>query len=449
MKNVFLSALTLSLSLAACTNPNMNGFDATTSPNGIVEGEITPPENPISRTTVFLYADDGPSKMQCSGSVLSPTVILTAAHCVTKIDQAAQTISTHDPSNLSVLDPQKIELLGMGAALAFGTKILVHPLYIQSKVGPTFSNFNSGYDLALILLSQPLPSSFKPVIISDKLDELTKNQVFAAGFGLYSNDTSAPNMYALRHGPVTVDLSDHKVEVPVKMSDSDVMLNVLTSNTTSSPIISYKKTGKDAGVCHGDSGGPLYYEKDGEIYLAGVNVAITGDKEGRNCTVEGIPREVSVSMAGPQLSFVLNSFKELTSTSLPLVRDIPEKDPNQFEFYLKSPVLSSKNGIANLEGYAAVIDRRDNTLIFLDLLTASTICEKESIPEIPSLLVSFDLNLVNYFDGKTVLPIMMSHHGVIEGFIEGRAKLEGEKLKLVVFTVEGYLSAELPVKSCH
>lgn len=449
MKNVLTSLLALSFTLSACTSPVQDSLNGTASDVGIYDGEITPAENPITRTTVFLYADDGLAKNQCTGSVLSSTVILTAAHCVTDDDEATQTVLPYRPDQISVLDPQRVLFEGANAVITKASKVLVHPFYARHKMGLTRSNFHVGYDLALIQLSQPLPATFKPVILSDKLDELTKNQVFAAGFGLYDIVDVNPMIYALRHGPVTVDLSEHQIHVPPPGSESP--RPYFTTNTTSSAIIAYKKTSTDASICHGDSGGPLYYVKDGEIYLAGVNVAIIDYKDKSNCALERDIHEASVSMSGPQLTFVLNSFKELTGKSLPLVRDVPEMDPNTFEFYLHTPVLSSKNNIANLEGYAAAIDTRDNTLIILDQLTAATICEKmnETITEMPGLYILFDQVSLSNYDGKTVLPIMMSHHGVIDGVVEGRAKLEGEKLKLVVLTAEGYLSAELPVKTCH
>lgn len=451
MKNVFLTALTLSLSLSACTNPNQDAVEAPANGKGIYQGEITPADNLISHTTVLIYIETAPSASKCTGSVLSPTVILTAAHCVVNTNSETQKVEVLEPSQLVILDPARVETEGMDSAIARGTKVIAHPIYISQSAGEKKTTYSNGYDLALIQLSNPLPDSFKPVVLSDRLEDLSSNQIYIAGFGRITLDPNEPTNFVLHHGPVNVDLSSKYVKVEVNEQADPV--NYIATNTISTPNISFVKTTPDASICHGDSGGPIYFIKDGEVHLAGVNVSMWGFKTDfdPNCATEGNGYELSVSMAGPSLRFVLDSYKELTGTALSLARDVPEMDPNTFEFHMQAPVLSSKNNIANLEGYTAAIDSRDNTFILIDQITASVICEKReaAITEAPGLYVLFSKASVNDLDGKTVLPVMLSRKGVIDGFVEGRAKLEGEKLKLVVLTVDGYLSAELPVITCN
>lgn len=453
MKNVFLSVLTLSLSLAACTNPTTDSVEAAGSANGIYDGEITTAENPISHTTVLIYGSKEDSDFTCTGSVLSPTVILTAAHCVIEIDKVSRTAKTLAPKKLRILDPDKAKTTAIDTAIiAEGAKVIAHPLYIAQKYGLKKAFYTVGYDLALIQLSTPLPETYKSVIISDELDALSSNQVYIAGFGSYMLDPKVPIDYNLHHGAIKVNLADKQVFNTLNGSDVPVSKPQFSTNTTSSPNLSFVKNSPDATFCEGDSGGPLYYIKGGEIYLAGVNVAMVGNKDPENlsCTTEGNGYNLTVSMAGPSLGFILDTYKELTGFALPLVRDNPVMDPNTFDFYLNAPVLSSKNIDVNLEGYTVVKDNRDNTVIILDLETAAKICENpDSIQRLPGLYVYVSPTLESYLDGKTILPIMVSHNGVIERIVEGRMKLNGDKVKMVVHTSEGYISAELPAKTCN
>lgn len=450
MKHVFLTALTFCFALSACTNPSPeSAIEGTTAGKGIYDGEITTAENPIRHTTVLIYGHNSESAFTCTGSILNPSVILTAAHCVTEFDQASQSTKALAPGNLRIVDPTKMENMTEGYVLAEGTKVIAHPLFLAQKSGIKKAFYTVGYDLALIQLSKPLPETFKSVSLSDNLEALTSNQVYAAGFGSYSLDANLPIDFQLRYGPVTVNLSEKQVFS--MLNGSDVSIPHFATNTTYSPTISFVKNSHDATFCHGDSGGPLYYVKGDVIYLAGVNVAMLGSKNGEdtNCTLEGNGYSLTVSIAGPPMSFILDSYKELTGTSLPLIRDNPSTDPNTFDFYLSAPVLNSKNSTVNLDGFAVVKDNRDNTVIILDLKTASTICENSNaIDHIPNLYIYVSPTQENYLDGKTILPVLISNNGVAEGLVETRMKLNGNKVKVVALTTEGYLSTEMPYKVC-
>lgn len=453
MKNALATALTFSFLFAACTNPNMDSVEATALHKGIYEGQLTTSDNPISHTTVLILMTDGNSAYTCTGSVLSPTIILTAAHCVTTIDSKTQKINTSEPYQISILDPAKVPAFSEGYHLTGGSRVLVHPAYLAQKVGANQTHYTVGYDLALIQLYGPLPDTYKPVVLSDDLNELAKNQIHIAGFGNSSLDMNADSDYKLRNGNVAIDLSERFIKSVAsdEAARAEQIIPTLATNTTSAPNISFKKEASDSSICHGDSGGPLYFEKDGDIHLIGVNVAMfntTGTPA--NCTTEVNGHELSVSLAGPQLRFILDSYKELTGTSLPLQRDVPEKDPNTFEFYLNSPVLSSKNSIVNLEGYSVAKDNRDNTLVILDNQKAATICEHpESINQLPGLVIYLSPASANVLDGKTIIPLLSTKDGIYQNLMEGRMKLEGDKVKTVVLTSDGYLSAEIPLITCN
>jgi len=453
MKSVLHSVLVLSLTLAACTNPYMSEAERSALRQGIYDGEITPSENPISHTTVLIYGDKGDTAFTCTGSVLTSTIILTAAHCVINIDETKKTVSVLKPEQLQIFDPTKLPAASPGYVLSIGAKVIAHPKYLAQKAAATKSHYTVGYDVALIQLETPLPKTYKPVILSDNLDELTKNQMYIAGFGDYSLDSSKEIDFKLRNGKVNIDLNNKFVEKDLEGDGipKDLKIPYMITNMPEAANISFVKNSSGSSVCHGDSGGPLYFEKDGEIYLAGINAAIyTTQGEPQNCATEGTGYVLSVSLAGPQLRFILDSYKEMTGTSLPLQRDVAEKDPNTFEFYLNSSTLITKNSTFDIANLSVVRDGRDNTIVILDNAQMTDIC---SHPENLKLLSGLNIPMSSQapesvLDGKTIIPFLASVDGAYKTLFEGRMKREGDKVKTVVLTAEGYLSAEMPMVTC-
>jgi len=441
MKATLITALALSLSLVACSNSmrSSESVEGTISGKGVYQGTITPLDNPISRTTVLIYVDLGNSASKCTGSVLSPKVILTAAHCVSHVNEVTLKTRQLNPNQLYILDPETTSLLGLDAVIATGKKVIAHPKYLAQSYGDKSSHFSAGYDIALIELATPLPESYKPVNLSDNLNEITRNQMYIAGFGDFSLDKNTPDDFLLRHGPVTVDLAKNQVKVANSAPDS--LITQFYTNSPIAPNLSFTKASNESSVCHGDSGGPIYYVKNGKIFLAGVNVAMSfinsTNSPSANCLSENEGSEISVSMAGPTLGFVLETYKQLTGGSLPLNRDTAEKDPRTFEYYLNNPVMNSKNSVINLEGYSFKRNADNKNVLLITSQPA----------QLPDMFIAFEPAISeSSLDGRTILNVVLiSKDGQMMSYIEGRAKLNGDKVKLVILTGEGYLSAELPM----
>ncbi|MGK2285356.1 trypsin-like serine protease [Pedomonas sp. V897] len=89
----------------------------------------------------------------CSGTVVSPTQIITAAHCV----------DTHDPRSgeYGTTDPTRVYLGGFGGSPITAASYEIHPLYFDPVVGsPAQGAFATG-DIAIITLSEPVPAGTK------------------------------------------------------------------------------------------------------------------------------------------------------------------------------------------------------------------------------------------------------------------------------------------------
>jgi hypothetical protein len=100
-------------------------------------------DGPLARSTVMVLSSRGGV---CSGIVLAPEVVLTAAHCVTGASE--HRVHFKAPSG----DPVLIE----------PTARLAHPGYDAGAV----AGRRRSIDLALLQLPEPLPSRFSPATLS-------------------------------------------------------------------------------------------------------------------------------------------------------------------------------------------------------------------------------------------------------------------------------------------
>jgi secreted trypsin-like serine protease len=168
----------------------------------------------------------------CSGAVIAPDLVLTAAHCV--IDPAAYRVVAVDRAF-------KRQRMGIAA-------VVMHPTF----VGGTTPRTQPGIDLAILRLERPLGPDFLPLDPNltgavDVGDEAT-----IAGFGVL-NERRRQSAHTLRH----VNL--------VSLGPLETANRVL--------ILADRKrlaeTG-GAGACRGDSGGPVIAASADGYLLYGI-----------------------------------------------------------------------------------------------------------------------------------------------------------------------------------
>jgi len=187
-------------------------FITANSAKAVINGK---PDNEHLRFTLMVLDDHG---HVCSGVVIARRAILTAAHCVT--GAGAWRVHWRGPDNaIMLIEPKSIR---------------IHPDYNANAV----RNRGRSIDLAVITLSEPLPSSFEPINLSDTVNIQAGDIITVAGFGL-TDDKNRKSLGKLNR----VDLS---VIEPNGHSTILVWLADPASN--------------GMGGCHGDSGGPMLYE---------------------------------------------------------------------------------------------------------------------------------------------------------------------------------------------
>jgi hypothetical protein len=199
------------------------GYTAVQTGRGIVNGQL---EHGFP-STVALGTEMGGPQAMCSGNLLTPRVIVSAAHC-------------GDGIPLSVIQAAGVAFFGSDvsaadAAIGFDN-VVIHPDYVplDSAAGEL-----GEYDLSVWVLKEDAPAGIEPTWfrrdpITD--DELA-GEVKSVGFGIT--------------GPTASD-SGIKRSATLILADYDD--NFLYSKNSFNP--------NNANICSGDSGGPQFVFQD-------------------------------------------------------------------------------------------------------------------------------------------------------------------------------------------
>ncbi|MBX7096488.1 MAG: trypsin-like serine protease [Myxococcaceae bacterium] len=182
---------------------------------------INPTATPADFDVVVLHVRGVPA---CSGAVVAPTVVVTAAHCVAQVSKDAVTASVGTPSS-DVRVPSSVEL------------------------DPSYDSTRHLHDLAVLRFDQPLAS--KPLALATRPAEVG-TLVSLAGIG--ATDASA---------------------APVEGFEPKV--NEGTARVAQVEASWLRLDGAPSFSCHGDSGGPVTVQ-DGSGYRL-VGVVTAGDEK--------------------------------------------------------------------------------------------------------------------------------------------------------------------------
>lgn len=195
----------------------------------ITGGRVVRDPNGLRRSVVQIESSRGEL---CSGAVIAPDLVLTAAHCV--LQRAAYRIIVVD---------RRFRRFAVRAVAA-----AMHPDFVPGTTPRT----QPGVDLAIIKLSEPLGPEFQPLDPGDATEVEPGQYVDLAGFGLTS-ERRRGSARVLREARL-VSLGTLQVANRVLvMADEDHLAETAGS-----------------GACRGDSGGPILGEDHGNYRLLGI-----------------------------------------------------------------------------------------------------------------------------------------------------------------------------------
>lgn len=182
-------------------------------PAGAVVGPARDAPATVADSAVMVLQRQGPAAGFCTGIVIGPRAVLTAAHCVPP--GADLRIYLKDAAGAAVLLPV--------------AEVVRHPGYRADAI----TKRERSIDLAVLVLPDPLPSAFRAATLAGETGTAVGARFSVAGFGL------------AREGDPKTSGRLRQADLAARAPLSDVLLWAVD------PLHA------GAGACTGDSGGPV------------------------------------------------------------------------------------------------------------------------------------------------------------------------------------------------
>jgi trypsin len=253
---------------------------ATALPAGAITGGEPDGNRHPNVGLILFYQPDG--RFRCSATLVSPTVLITAAHCTT--GTLGKTLVTFDsviaqqpPSPFpAAADPAagytsaEITAAGYLAGTAY-----THPQYSN------FTDLDNWNDVGVIVLDRPVtgiaPAALAPQDYLDAYAQPRLNKTLFTSVG-YGTEVRKPDSGPQKPQPMSYPLIRRYVDMPGQKLTPQILQ---TNGNEKDPF----GTG---GTCFGDSGGP--------VFLNGEVVAVTSYGYTQNCRYLGGYQRVEIEV---------------------------------------------------------------------------------------------------------------------------------------------------------
>lgn len=216
-------------------------------------------EHPFVGLAVF-YDEEGEFSHRCSGSLLSPTVFLTAGHCTDGATTARVYFqqdagANYDPA--TQLDP----VSGYPETCANDTlgTLCATSDELYNMGFDDFAGFPNIKDVGLVVLDQEI-----------ELDEYGELPEIGALSGLASKVGRQDRTVTVSgYGVTYTDASGrHTLSFRERLMGTSKVTNLVGGNTGGFNLQTSGNGGGRSGTCGGDSGGPVFYPADTNVIVA-------------------------------------------------------------------------------------------------------------------------------------------------------------------------------------
>ncbi len=218
-------------------------------------------EHPFVGLAVFYTIEDGEEVFshRCSGSLLSPTVFLTAGHCTDGAETARVYFqqdagANYDPA--TELDP----VSGYPETCAGDTEgeTCATSSELYNFGFADFAGFPNTKDAGLLVLDQPIALDEYGVLPEiGTLDQFASAKgsldrtVTVSGYGLTKSNASG----------------QHTISFRSRLMGTSKITNTVGGNTGGFNLQTSGNGGGRSGTCSGDSGGPVFYPSDTNVIV--------------------------------------------------------------------------------------------------------------------------------------------------------------------------------------
>jgi len=227
----------------------------------------------------FVERADGRKWAVCTGTLIAPQVFLTAAHCtdyVEDLDSAGQLVGVYVSFDFDVSLDEDPVLLDVD-------EVITHPNYND------FEDASNPYDVGALILAEPVmditPAGLPEVGL---LDDLKRDGVLRSGAGS-ANGWAGPDgakFTVVGYGGVLEwPPPDIAYEDQRRFGESEYVALV-----PAQLHMDQNRLHDNQGTCFGDSGGPAFWEPDGDTRVL-VGITSWGDAQ---CVVTGFDYRVDI-----------------------------------------------------------------------------------------------------------------------------------------------------------